>query len=114
LPPLGRRRLGSHRLPCFPQRQAGLPQQPFHPLVPPLLALPLDQLQQVLLVTQRLLLGLPGQLLVAGPECRQVQLLQARQQQLLQLVRVHRHVQPPCSPVRRHTTPDPRQPPPPP
>src|SRR6185312_4048898 len=72
--------------------------------------LPLHQLQQVLLVAQRLLLRLPCQLLVTGSERRQVQFLQIGQQQFLQLLRVQPHVLPPCFPVGRHTTPDPQQP----
>src|SRR5262249_56309327 len=74
-------------------------------------ALPLGQLQQVLLVTRRLLLRLPRQLLVARPERRQVQLLQTLQQRHTLLRPRLRHQPPPCSLVGRRTTPGPPYPP---
>ncbi len=83
------------------------PQQTLRPPVASLLALPLGQPQQVLFVTQRLLLRLPCQLLVTRPERRQVQFLQAPRQRLLHLHARRRHRPPPCFRVGRRTTPGP-------
>src|SRR5258708_28408922 len=70
----------------------------------------LAQPQQVRHEAQPLLLSVPRQLLVTGPEGWQVQLLQIRCQPLLHvLVLLHRR--PPCHPVRRHTGSGPRPPP---
>src|SRR5207248_2339106 len=103
----GRQPLQVQRRPGLLQRQPRVVQQPLHPLIPPLLALPLGQGQQVLIEAEPLLLGLPGQLLVTGPERRQMQLLQVARQQFL-LVLVLLHLRPPCRPTRRHTPPGPR------
>src|ERR1700733_15681860 len=94
------------RRPTLLQRQPRIVQQPPPPLVPPLLALPLRHPQQVLLETQPLLLRLPRQFLVAGPEGRQVQFPQVARQQIFHVLALL-HRKPPCHPTRRHTPPDP-------
>src|SRR3954465_5424848 len=107
---LGRQPLQFQRRPALLQRQPRVVQQSLDALVPPLLALPLGQPQQVLLEAQPLLLRLPRQLLVTAPEGWQVQLFQIRCQPLLHvLVLLHRR--PPCHPVRRHTGAGPLPPP---
>src|SRR6185437_12482039 len=103
---LGRQTLQVQRLPVLLQRQPRIVQQPLHALVPPLLALPLRQQQQVLREAQPLLLRLPRRFLATGPERRQVQFLQTPLEQLF-VVLALLHRRPPCRPTRRHTPPDP-------
>src|SRR5207302_25517 len=92
--PLRRQTLQVQRRPALLQVQPRRLQQPLDPVVLPLLALALHQLQQEVRVTPRLRRRLTRHRLVLAPHRRQTQLLQATRQHRRH-VRAHRS--PPCS-----------------